>query len=291
MTVIKVSDTALHCWRYLVNIRAIKLLEPLAVRSRVSKLARVEFERHPYPALLKEPANFWDGVFIANEAYVLGEVTHPRIRRKLAYEAESHRLFLEYIEAETLDDLVRAGVTRENSFRAHRLLQSLAETVADMHAGVLCGRPLVHNDLKSGNVLVPMAAPDEIRLIDFSHAYFEGDPPAFITDKKEEPKGTALYSAPEKWNGDFTRGFKGDVFAFGVTAYYAYTGNHPFEGTLAEIERSVREEKPPPPLKPGHNLLRHTAEIIMACLEKNPDQRPSMERVARVYAESAGLVK
>ena len=88
-----------------LRIRAIKKREPLAVQSRVSKLARVEFERHPYPALLKEPAHFWDEVFIANEAYVLGEVTHPRIRRKLAYDAAKHRLFLEYIEAETLQHL------------------------------------------------------------------------------------------------------------------------------------------------------------------------------------------
>jgi serine/threonine protein kinase len=274
-----------------VNLRTIKDQEPLAVGSRVSKLALVKFERNPYPVLLKEPANFWDGVFIANESYVLDSVTHPRIRRKLAYDPDAHRLFLEYIEAETLDELVRKGIMRSDPGRTHRLLQSLAETVADMHAGIFCGRPLVHNDLKSGNVLVPVAAPDETRLIDFSHSYFDGILPVFITDKKEEPKGTALYSAPEKWNGDFTRGFKGDVFAFGVTAYYAYTGKHPFDGTLAEIEKAIHEGKPAPPLKPGHNLLRHTAEIIMACLEKNPDQRPTMETIARVYDESAALVK
>jgi serine/threonine protein kinase len=274
-----------------VKIRAIKEREPLAAQSRVSRLARVKFDRHPYAALLKEPANFWDDVFIANEARVLGEVTHPRIRRKLAYDPITHRLFLEYIEAETLDELVRHGITRSDPARAHRLLQSLAETVADMHAGVFCERPLVHNDLKSGNVLVPLAAPDETRLIDFSHAYFEGSPPAFLTDKKEDPKGTALYSAPEKWNGDFKNGFKGDVFAFGVTAYYASTGRHPFEGTVAQLEQAIQEEKPASPLKPGHNLLRTTTDIIMACLEKDPDRRPTMENVARVYAQSAELVK
>ncbi|HLX71621.1 MAG TPA: protein kinase [Verrucomicrobiae bacterium] len=274
-----------------MNIRAIKERAPLAARSRVSRLARLEFERHPYPALLKVPANFWDEVFIANEAYVLGEVTHPRIRRKLGYDPDTYHLFLEYIEGETLDELVRRGITRSDPGRTHRLLQSLAETVADMHAGIFCGRPLVHNDLKSANVLVPVAAPEETRLIDFSHSYFEGVLPAFITNKKEDPKGTALYSAPEKWNGDFTQGFKGDVFAFGVTAYYACTGKHPFDGTLAQIEQAIQEGKPASPLKQGHNLLRTTATIIMACLEKNPDQRPTMERVAKIYAESASLVK
>ncbi|MGA2683638.1 MAG: protein kinase [Verrucomicrobiota bacterium] len=274
-----------------MKIRAIKKREPLTVQSRVSRLARVEFERHPYPALLKEPAHFWDEVFIANEAYILEEVTHPRIRRKLAYDAAAHRLFLEYIEGDTLDDLVRQGITLKDQARTHRLLQNVAETVADMHAGIFCGRPIIHNDLKSRNVLVPVAAPGETRLIDFSHSYFEGNLPPFITDKKQNPAGTAQYSAPEKWDGDFTKGFKGDVFAFGVTAYYAYTGKHPFDGAVAQIGRAIREAPTPSPLKPGHNLLRNTAAIIMACLEKNPDRRPSMEQIARVYADSASLLK
>lgn len=274
-----------------MKIRVITNRERLATGSRVSQLTRVEFERQPYPALLKEPAQFWDEIFIANEAYVLGEVTHPRIRRKLAYAAASHQLLLEYIEGETLDDLVRRGVTLTDPRRAHRLLQDVAETVADMHAGILCGRPIVHNDLKSRNVLVPAATPDETRLIDFSHSYFEGSLPPFITDKNQNPAGTAKYTAPEKWDGDFTKGFKGDVFAFGVTAYYASTGKHPFDGELADIERAIRETPTPSPLNPGHNLLRNTAAIIMDCLEKNPDCRPTMEQVARVYAESAALVQ
>jgi serine/threonine-protein kinase len=115
--------------------------------------------------------------------------------------------------------------------------------------------------------------------------------PSFITNQKEEPKGTALYSAPEKWDGDFTQGFKGDVFAFGVTAYYACTGKYPFEGTLAQIDQAVHEGKPAAPLKAGHTLLRTTADLIMSCLEKNPQRRPTMERVARAFAESAELVK
>ena len=209
--------------------------EPLPVDAGVSKLARVEFARNPHPALLKEPKQFWDEIFIANEAYILDEVTHPRIRRKLAYDAATHRLFLEYIEAETLHDLVKAGITLKDEGRTHKILQSVAETVADMHAGILCGRPIIHNDLKSMNVLVPITAPHESILIDFSHSYFEGHLPPFITDKKQELIGTAKYVAPEKWDGDYAHGFKSDVFAFGVMAYYVYTGKHPFEGEVADL--------------------------------------------------------
>lgn len=274
-----------------MKIPAITNREPLAVSAGVSKLSKVAFARHPRPVLLKEPAQFWDEIFIANEAYMLAETTHPRIRRKLAYDAGTHRLFLEYVEGATLGELVAAGDTVKNPARTHRLLQSVAETLADMHAGIFCAAPMVHNDLKSMNVIVPAAAPEETVLIDFSHSYFEGRLPPFISDEKHNPTGTAKYRAPEKWAGDYAQGFKGDVFAFGVMAYYAYTGRHPFDGDGAEIERQIREATPPSPLELEAGVPRNTVVLTMSCLEKNPDRRPTMEHVARYYGESACLFK
>ncbi len=272
-----------------MKIPAITKRELLPIAAGVSKLSKVEFAKIPCPALLKEPKEFWDEIFIANEAYMLDEITHPRIRQKLAYEATTHQLFLEYIEATTLHDLVKAGATLKDPARTHQLLQSVAETAADMHAGIFCDRPIVHNDLKSMNVLVPDAAPRETILIDFSHSYFEHHLPPFIVDKKNNPVGTARYLSPEKWDADFTHGFKSDVFAFGVMAYYAYTGKHPFEGSVAEIEQQVREVTPPSPIELGAAVLRNTLVIMMSCLEKKPERRPTMEYVAKCYADAACL--
>lgn len=263
--------------------------EPLTVEAGVSRLAKVEFARNPYPALLKEPAQFWDEIFIANEAYVLDEVTHPRIRKKLAYEAVSHRLFLEFVKASTLYELVKTGVTVADQRRTHKILQSVAETVADTHAGILCERPIIHNDLKSMNVLVPDAAPEDCVLIDFSHSYFESNLPPFIADKKQDLTGTAKYMAPEKWDKNYAHGFKSDVFAFGVMAYYAHTGKHPFEGTLEQIENQIRTAAPLSPTEAGVHVLRNTTILILSCLEKKPERRPSMEYVARCYADTACL--
>ena len=67
--------------------------EPLQVQAGVSKLTKVRFARSSQPVLMKEPAQFWDEVYIANEAYILAEVTHPRVRRRLAYDAAIQRLF------------------------------------------------------------------------------------------------------------------------------------------------------------------------------------------------------
>ena len=272
-----------------MKIPAIIKKEPLLVEARNSKLSKVEFARIPRPALMKEPAHFWDEILIANEAYLLDETTHPRIRQKLAYVATSHQLYLDYVEAVTLQDLVKTGVTLKNPARTHHLLRCVAETLADMHEGILCSRPIVHNDLKSANVLVPAAAPGESLLIDFSHAYFEGSLPPFITDNKQNPAGTAKYMAPEKWEGDFTQGFKGDVFAFGVLAYYTCTGQYPFEGDVARIAGQIREKTPPTPIELGANVPRTSTVIIMSCLEKKPGQRPTMEYVAQCFANTAGL--
>jgi len=115
--------------------------------------------------------------------------------------------------------------------------------------------------------------------------------PPFIIDKKNNPAGTVKYSAPEKWEGDFTKGFKGDVFSFGVMAYYACTGKYPFDGDKAQIEQTIREATPVSPLKSGHPVPRNVVMIILACLEKNPDRRPTMEKVAQDFADCAELLK
>ena len=274
-----------------MKIPDINKQESLPVEAGVSKLSKVEFARNPRPALLKEPRNFWDEIFIANEAYMLEKMTHPRVRRMLAYEAASHHLFLEYVEATTLNELVQAGVTLKERGRTHKILQSVAETVADLHSGIFCGRPIVHNDLKSMNVLVPAVLPAETVLIDFSHSYFAGNLPPFIADKQQSPVGTAKYMSPEKWAGDFTHGFKGDVFAFGVMAYYGYTGRHPFDGEAAAIEQQIREATPLSPIQMGFDVFRSISVTIMSCLEKKPEQRPSMEYVARCYADAASLFR
>ena len=263
--------------------------EPLQVQAGVSKLTKVRFARSSQPVLMKEPAQFWDEVYIANEAYILAEVTHPRVRRRLAYDAAIQRLFLEYIEGATLAELVASGVTVREPARTHHLLLNVAETLADMHAGILCGRPIIHNDLKSLNVIIPAATPLETRLIDFSHSYFEGRLPPFIGDQKQNPVGTAKYLAPEKWVGDHGHGAKGDVFAFGVLAYYASTGKHPFEGDMAVLEQQIREVTPPSPLDLAPRMPRNLVAVVMDCLAKKPERRPAMEQVARYYADTAAL--
>ncbi len=113
--------------------------------------------------------------------------------------------------------------------------------------------------------------------------------PPFLADKTQNPVGTAKYMAPEKWDNVYSHGMESDVFAFGVLAYYAYTGKHPFDGHLTQIEQQIREMTPPSPIELGANVPRNTIVTLLACLAKKPERRPTMEQVARSYAEAAGL--
>jgi serine/threonine protein kinase len=74
-----------------------------------------------------------------------------------------------------------------------------------------------------------------------------------------------------------------------VLAYYACTGKFPFEGDLAGIEKQIREAAPPTPIQLGAGVLRNTQAVLMSCLEKQPNRRPSMDLVAKYYAEATSL--
>jgi hypothetical protein len=74
-------------------------------------------------------------------------------------------------------------------------------------------------------------------------------------------------------------------------AYHACTGKNPFEGEEARMEHQIRKATPPSPIKRGVNVPRHTSVISLSCLETNPEQRPSMEYIARCFADAAGLFR
>ena len=91
--------------------------------------------------------------------------------------------------------------------------------------------------------------------------------------------GTASYMAPEQLTSGRV-GFGNDIFAFGVLAYYLVAGRMPFAGfTLDEAryrQADIRHvAMAPRKLCPGLSIMLD--EIIMACLEKDPDRRfPNM---------------
>ena len=97
--------------------------------------------------------------------------------------------------------------------------------------------------------------------------------------------GTPQYFAPEQARGLALDG-RADIYSLGVTLFKAATGSLPFTGEdWYEIARQHVEEKPPRVRSLNASISRELEDVILRCLEKNPDDRyPSGEAMCEDLA-------
>ncbi|MFG2982220.1 protein kinase [Streptomyces sp. NPDC048258] len=153
------------------------------------------------------------------------------------------------------------------------LLREAAAGLASVHA-----LDMVHRDLKPSNVMLTL---DGLTLIDFGVARAAEQSQLTRTGMVV---GTPAYMAPEQASG--TRRLSGatDVFALGSVLAYAACGQPPFgdESGHGVLYRIVHEE---PDLEPLRELEPDLAELVAACLDKDPEGRPTaaelLERASR----------
>ncbi|MBF6170619.1 serine/threonine-protein kinase [Nocardia blacklockiae] len=136
----------------------------------------------------------------------------------------------------------------------------LARALTDVHA-----TGLVHRDLKPSNVLLAVDGP---RVIDFGIARAADDTALTTTGKII---GSPGYMCPEQITGTTPVGPAGDMFALGGLLVYAATGTGPF-GTGDSVSMLWRVVQGEPRLDGVPATLR---PLIAACLEKEPESRPT----------------
>src|SRR5688572_13724500 len=88
--------------------------------------------------------------------------------------------------------------------------------------------------------------------------------------------GTPAYMAPEQVAGD-TLDYRVDIYAWGIIAYEILAGAHPFaDRTSAAQLMAAHVSQPPVPLtQRAPKVPQQLAQLVMRCLEKIPDARPS----------------
>jgi hypothetical protein len=144
-----------------------------------------------------------------------------------------------------------------------RLIGGVAEALQAIHAA-----DVVHRDLKPSNVLL---AEDGPRVIDFGIARAaEG---ARLT-RGDIMMGSLDFMAPEQIL-DWPISPAIDVFTLGSLAVYAATGKPPFgRGHIAAVSHRVIYSPPDLEGCPAELLT-----LVEACLEKQPEERPTPERI------------
>ncbi|MFJ8543928.1 serine/threonine-protein kinase [Streptomyces sp. NPDC093586] len=178
-----------------------------------------------------------------------------------------------FIPGPTLSEQVKRNGPMDPA-QLRRLMAGLAEALRDIHrVGV------VHRDLKPSNVLL---AEDGPKVIDFGISRPKDSELRTETGKLI---GTPPFMAPEQFRRPREVGPAADVFALGSLMVHAATGRGPFDSDSPYVVayQVVHDE---PDLTGVPETL---APLVLRCLAKEPDDRPTPDELMRELRSVAAL--
>ncbi|HXY21120.1 MAG TPA: serine/threonine-protein kinase, partial [Burkholderiaceae bacterium] len=141
----------------------------------------------------------------------------------------------------------------------------VAEALHDLHQ-----QQVIHHDVKPSNIM--FREDGTAVLIDFGLARHDRLPD-LLAEQFRLPMGTGPYMSPEQVLHNRTDS-RSDLFALGVLLYFLATGVRPFgaPSSVRGLRRRLYEEPVPPRVhRPDFPLWLQ--EIILHCLEVDPEQR------------------
>ena len=206
--------------------------------------------------------------------------------------AKQPYVVLEYIQGYSVYALIeRAPLPAEE---VASLGGKIATALVDLHR-----QNVIHLDIKPSNIM--MRESGEAALIDFGlsrHLFL----PDLLEEEFRVPMGTGPYIAPEQIMKDRSDP-RSDIYSLGVLLYYLATNVRPFGIPQAQNQLKKRLWKAPvPPRKLVPDLPAWLQEVILHCLEVDPEKRyssaaqlafdlanplqvPLTERAAKLHAE------
>jgi Protein kinase domain len=232
---------------------AVKLIHPQTLSSHSALEARKQFER---------------------EAHATSTLRSPHTVALFDYGATADGNV--YYAMELLEGISLAALVNEfgpvPAERAVHLLAGLCESLAEAH-----DRGLVHRDVKPANVFTCVLGTkyDFVKVLDFGLArtlptLAPGSSPA-ITGTIA---GSPAFMAPEAARGAFAPSC--DIYGVGCVAYWLLTGKFVFEApTPIDVILAHMQSPPMPPSQRGIHVPPELERVVLACLEKNPANRPA----------------
>ena len=197
------------------------------------------------------------------EARTAAGLSHPHIVPIHAVEEHGDLVcfVMGYIDGETL----RQRVLRTGPLPiadAMRVIQEVAWALDHAHA-----RGVIHRDVKPDNVLLERGTGRAL-VTDFGIARVAASP-----SDTGGLLGTPHYMSPEQAEGRAADA-RSDLYALGVTAWFAVTGKLPFDApTVAGLLTKQVSERPGPVANVAVDLPPRFAAAIDRCLEKDPARR------------------
>lgn len=180
---------------------------------------------------------------------------------------------MELLDGFGLDDLVR----RFGPLPEERVVHLLSQACHSLEEAHRAG--LVHRDVKPGNVFVCRYGLDVdfVKVLDFGLVK-----PAVADDRPDLTEdglvqGTPSYMAPEVVLGRHVDG-RADLYGLGCVGYYLLTGEPPFPEHGRKPLEVMFDHAYRAPLRPSERIGTPVhpglEQLLMSCLEKDPEDRP-----------------
>jgi protein kinase-like protein/MgtE-like protein len=209
---------------------------------------------------------------VRREAVALAQVEHPVIVTVhdliSVGDDKDPWIVMGYVPGRPLSDIIEE---QKDASLPERKIAAMALGVLEGLRACHASRPRVyHRDVKPANII--MGPGDSVHLVDFGIARIVGKVP--LTDVRNIV-GTPQFLAPELLDGE-SAGPGTDLWALGVTLYYALAGRAPFWAeTMGAMFTAIKFRNPPEPREGGP-----LAGLVLQMLRKRPEDRPDAATVA-----------
>ncbi len=220
---------------------------------------------------------------VLREAQAAARLNHPGIVTLYELGERDGRALLisELVPGATLASLHDDGDLRDREVAEYAA--DLCEALDHAH-----GRGVVHRDVKPENVIVAddRGGGRRAKLMDFGIARIADAPTLTAAG---EVLGTLAYMSPEQADGR-QAGTESDVYSLALTAYECWVGENPVRGrTPAETVRRIGDSLPP--LRASRpDLPEGLADTIDACLDPEPEARPTASALRECLEAEAGAL-
>ncbi|HRU51526.1 MAG TPA: SpoIIE family protein phosphatase [Planctomycetota bacterium] len=223
------------------------------------------------------PKNFNNQTLIKrfmNMASLAWRLNHPYIVQiydtGMSREFQMHYVVMECIEGATLRDVLNEKKRLEIDY-ACKIMSQLASALAFAHR-----QHIIHRDVNPTNIIITKN--DYIKLIGLALSkVLDPDQENIALTVKGQAMGTMGYISPEQAKSAADVDFRTDIYSLGVIFYECLTGRSPYDPEALKkpslYVRALRSRPKVQPNKINTMIPANLNDIIMKCLEPNPDKR------------------
>ncbi len=187
-------------------------------------------------------------------------------------------IVMEYVKGVNLESLLIKN-ERLAPARVGRVVTQLCDVLQAAH-----DEGIIHRDLKPANLMIcdPDTPKERVKVMDFGLAKLveEGSNRRVTDTNIDFAVGTPGYICPEQVRGE-QMDHRGDLYSVGVMMYELMTGRLPFKGENSmDVLLAHATEAPPPfaELELKVDIPQQIEDLVRACLEKDPENRPQSAR-------------